>query len=335
VIGGETKMNLEQREQDIRNALAKVGIESASQVVKLIKRDNAAEVYINGQYFDTYDFNKKEFLEYSSEFVSDNLLIEESNEMMMYALINNEHCVNDPYYAGVKLQLPASDDNAENAFEQAGITSLENCRVEHLCWKNYVFDSDEITEATIAELNFFSRRVYKMDQEMSLAFEACLLINQKYQGIKELINLTYSLENCRILHGIGSDTELGQYYVDNGLVEDLNEIPETIIAFIDYEKIGKTMRESENGIFLEGCYIRNESNELVQVYDGINLPKSYDFDNTITVYISFEDNTNEKSLHLPADEEHISDFMNGLQNIIVSFNSMFKGTVKPNNKNEE
>lgn len=328
-------MDLEQREHDIRNALSKVGVEPASQIVKLIKRDDMAEVFINGEYFDTYDFNSETFLEHGSEFISDNLLINEKNKTIVYAVIGNNHSLNNPDYADVKLKLPASPDDIKAVFEKAGITNSQNYKIECLHWNNFVIDSDEIKEASIEELNFFGRRICEMDQNEHLAFEACLLIDQKYRSIKELINLTYSLANYRILHRVGNDIELGQYYADNGFITELDEVPEVLTAFIDLEKIGRMMRESEKGIFLEGCYITKESEELEQVYDGISLPQAYEAGSIFTAYISFGDNISEKSLCLPADEEQISTFIDEFRNMIVSFNSAVMGTARPRRQSEE
>ncbi len=304
-------MNLEQREQEIRNALENVGVKGASQVVKLIGQDGMAEVYINEQYFDTYDFSKARFLEHKLT----------NDKKTMYVIIYNQNLSGGQCHAGVKLYLPASNTEIETVFEQAGIGKSQECKIEYLRWKDYIFDSDEIVESSLDELNFFGRRVCEMDQEKQLIFEGCLLANQKYQSIKELINLTYSLEDCRVLQGIANDTELGQYYFNNGLVKELEEIPETIAAFIDYEKIGKAMRESENGVFLEGCYITNESDTLTEEYDGVTLPGDYSLENVLNIYINFGDSMLEKSLNLPTDEEKISAFIKDLESIVFSYNS--------------
>jgi len=309
-------MGLEEKEAAIRDALTRLSIENKAQSVTLKKQGNTAVVFINGQYFDIYDFGMEQFINH----VPSPPCAEKCSEPAMSASIYSDTRLNDQYYVGAQLALPASADDVNLAFEQAGITGPEDCRIEFLSWKDYIFDFDEITEATITELNFFAKRIAGMDEETLTAFEGCLIINQKYLSIKDLINLTYSLGNCRVLHGITNDAELGNYYAEHGMIKDLANIPETVLAFIDYEKIGKSMRETENGVFLNGRYITHESNELSQVYDGETLPEIF-FDSAFTVYIPSDGGMEEKSLKLPADQGQIADFLKELENVIVSCNN--------------
>ena len=41
------------------------------------------------------------------------------------------------------------------------------------------------------------------------------------------------------------DEDLGKFYVENGFREDLDALPDSVYALLDYAKIGKQMREDE------------------------------------------------------------------------------------------
>ena len=65
--------------------------------------------------------------------------------------------------------------------------------------------------------------------------------------VQELMMLASNVDRCHVLADVHSDEALGKFYVENGFREDLDALPDSAYALLDYAKIGKQMHESESG----------------------------------------------------------------------------------------
>lgn len=74
--------------------------------------------------------------------------------------------------------------------------------------------------------------------------------------------LASNVDRCQVLADVNTDEALGKFYVENGFREDLDALPDSAYALLDYAKIGKQMRESEAGAFTpHGYVVRTEELE--------------------------------------------------------------------------
>jgi len=74
--------------------------------------------------------------------------------------------------------------------------------------------------------------------------------------------LAHNVDHCHVLADVHSDEALGKFYVENGFRDDLDALPDSAYALLDYAKIGKQMRESEAGAFTpHGYVVRTEELE--------------------------------------------------------------------------
>ena len=74
--------------------------------------------------------------------------------------------------------------------------------------------------------------------------------------------LAANVNRCHVLADIHTDEDLGKFYVKNGFREDLDALPDSAYALLDYAKIGKQMREDEAGVFTpHGYVVRTEELE--------------------------------------------------------------------------
>ena len=79
---------------------------------------------------------------------------------------------------------------------------------------------------------------------------------------QELMMLASNVDRCQVLADVNTDEALGKFYVENGFREDLDALPDSAYALLDYAKIGKQMRESEAGAFTpHGYVVRTEELE--------------------------------------------------------------------------
>ena len=71
--------------------------------------------------------------------------------------------------------------------------------------------------------------------------------------------------------GITDDAALGQFYVENDFLPDLATVPDSVLEMLDYEKIGRSMREGEGGVLTPHGYVMQES-ELRQAPPNLGRP---------------------------------------------------------------
>ena len=80
--------------------------------------------------------------------------------------------------------------------------------------------------------------------------------------------LASNVDHCQVLADIHTDEDLGKFYVKNGFREDLDALPDSVYALLDYAKIGKQMREDEAGVFTpHGYVVRTEELEPLPDYE--------------------------------------------------------------------
>ena len=165
---------------------------------------------------------------------------------------------------GIYLTLPA------HPFELAD--ALEEIRTEepgYLYWQADKFyrcgflapHLDE--DMSIYEFNTLTEQLSKLGTWQEIALEGLLRMQeqkhiQENSGVitvQELLTLAYNTECCQVLADVHTDEKLGEFYVENGFRDDLDALPEGIYALLDYAKIGKQMREAENGVFTRSGYV--------------------------------------------------------------------------------
>jgi len=59
--------------------------------------------------------------------------------------------------------------------------------------------------------------------------------------------------------GAMTDFQLGKFLVDNDFIEEANGLPESMIALLDFAKIGRERREAEGGVFTGFGYVEQLS----------------------------------------------------------------------------
>lgn len=194
----------------------------------------------------------------------------EQEKVITATLIRSD--LDDDSLAYANLQLPASQSEMRDALERARITGDQTYQVIEC------FDSQgEYIEfipgnPSLAELNFLAQRISSLGEPERLAF-ASRAAAEKAPDMKKLINITYNLKEITTLAGLGNDKALGKFYVDNDMVEELQDVPDKALKFLDYEKIGREYREAEKGEFINGSYMLNHNLDFEEVYDGVHLPE--------------------------------------------------------------
>ena len=178
---------------------------------------------------------------------------------------------------GVELTFPVSQYEMMDAFEQIHTKSPGDVYWqvdEFYCFDYLAPHLDE--NMSIFEFNSLTEQLSKLDERQEIAMEGLLnMAVQKHMQensgvitVSELMMLASNVDRCHVLADVHSDEALGKFYVENGFREDLDALPDSVYALLDYAKIGKQMRESEAGVFTpHGYVVRTEELQPLPDYE--------------------------------------------------------------------
>ena len=172
---------------------------------------------------------------------------------------------------GVELTFPVGQYEMMDAFEQIRTKSPGDVYWqvdEFYCFDYLAPHLDE--SMSIFEFNSLTEQLSRMDELQETALQG-LLQMQEHSGIitvPELMMLAANVDRCHVLADVHSNEDLGKFYVENGFREDLDALPDSAYALLDYAKIGKQMRESESGVFTpHGYVVRTEELQPLPDYE--------------------------------------------------------------------
>ena len=161
---------------------------------------------------------------------------------------------------GVELTFPVSQYEMMDAFEQIHTKSPGDVYWQVDEFYRCGFLAPHLDESmSIFEFNALTEQLSKLGAWQETALAGLLQMQeQKKSGIitaQELLTLAYNTDCCQVLADAHTDEELGRFYVENGFLEDLDALPERLYELLDYAKIGRQMREAENGVFTRHGYV--------------------------------------------------------------------------------
>ena len=212
---------------------------------------------------------------------------------------------------GVELTFPVSQYEMMDAFEQIHTKSPGDVYWqvdEFYCFDYLAPHLDE--SMSIFKFNALTEQLSKLDSYQETALEGLLQMQvnkhmQENNGpitTQELMMLAANVNRCQVLADIHTDEDLGKFYVKNGFREDLDALPDSAYALLDYAKIGKQMRESEAGVFTpHGYVVRTEELQPLPDYEP-----QRDINYMIRLTLMNHENEQRTSvLDLPATEERL------------------------------
>ena len=219
---------------------------------------------------------------------------------------------------GVELTFPVGQYEMMDAFEQIHTKSPGDVywQVDEFYCFDYI--APHLDESmSIFEFNSLTEQLSKLDERQETALEGLLQMQvnkhmQENSGpitAQELMMLASNVDRCQVLADVNTDEALGKFYVENGFREDLDALPDSAYALLDYAKIGKQMRESEAGAFTpHGYVVRTE--ELEPLPDCEPQRELY-----YIIRLTLMNHENEQRaavLDLPATEQRLLEVQNEL-----------------------
>lgn len=220
------------------------------------------------------------------------------------------------------LTLPATDYQLLDALERLRMDTSAQPNWE-ICKHNgfeylHVFVTNE---CSIYELNALARKLSNMDGADLAAFEGmfntALARREGPMNMADILAYANSTYCCHVVAEITTDADLGRFYAENGFLPELDELPESVFEKMDFAKIGKEMREAENGIFTRNGYVVQHENPkpLTEMEDY--TPRRPDYTMLLEVYgWSDGDPLDEPAaaqLKLPADSNQMAQVLETLE----------------------
>lgn len=201
------------------------------------------------------------------------------NRKIMRLELSAEKALNGGYYYA-ELLLPAADYEIKDAMQRTRAGGRENTVEVSILECDILPELQDIRLDTFSldELNFFAKRLASLpDEELPVFYAVTEQIfndaDENPVSIKDLINCTYGLDTVPIASGISGPEALGRFAIENGLLSDIDDIPESAIPFLNAEQIGRVQQKNDNGVFAGNYYIPTVHYERPEVYDGVTLPE--------------------------------------------------------------
>ena len=201
------------------------------------------------------------------------------NRQILRLELSAEKALNGGYYYA-ELLLPAADYEIKDAMQRTRAVGRENTVEVSILECDILPELQDIRLDTFSldELNFFAKRLASLpDEELPVFYAVTEQIfndaDENPVSIKDLINCTYGLDTVPIASGISGPEALGRFAIENGLLSDLDDIPESVIPFLNAEQIGRVQQKNDKGVFEDGFYVPTVHYERPEVYDGVTLPE--------------------------------------------------------------
>lgn len=180
---------------------------------------------------------------------------------------------------GTTLDLPAKPWELLDALERLRLREGQEpyWQVEDL--GRYDFLESHLGKCDPYHFNALAEQLSTFNEADATAFEGLVQmesdgLHQENGGeltVQRMLDLAYSVNCCHVVPGITDDVALGQFYVENDFLPDLATVPDSVLEMLDYEKIGKTMRQGECSAITPHGYVERHS-ELKQAPADLGKP---------------------------------------------------------------
>ena len=171
---------------------------------------------------------------------------------------------NNEAYA--KLDLPASPWELWDAMEKVRLKDGEALYMEIDDYYAFEYLAPHLEELDISlnELNDLAARLATLDEVQGIAFEGLFSmevqkkvnINGGIITMQDMRDLAVSAKtDCYHVVDAADDAQLGRFYAENEFIPELDGVSNEVFEMLDFAGIGRMMRCSENGVFVNSLYV--------------------------------------------------------------------------------
>ena len=223
---------------------------------------------------------------------------------------------NNEAYA--KLDLPASLWELWDALDKVRLQTDDILYMEIEGYDAFEYLSPHLDglDISINELNDLASLLSALDEVQEAAFEGLfsMEVQRKVNAnggvitLQDLRDLAVSAKtDCYHVVDAADDAQLGRFYAENGFVPELEGISDAVFEMLDFAGIGRMMRCSENGVFMNSLYVLRDGELSTAPPVQKTLPEKpgYLFRLTLGLHPDFRDDRT-AMLDFPASEEALA-----------------------------
>ena len=236
-----------------------------------------------------------------------------------------------PREAYAVLDLPATPYEIEDALEKVRLQPDEELLLEIEEYYDFGFLAPYLEDVNdLHGLNALAQRLSQFVDYESAVFAGQLKMDLEARisdiTLPRLLSLANNTPYCDVVDVAVNDSQLGKFYAENGFVTELEQLPDEAFKIIedmlDYEQIGRKMRQAEGGVFVDrstygysGYVIRHREPELA---NALPAPEKPDYMILLEVckgYFNDPDYDSDSvvQLKLPASKETLDGVLNTLE----------------------
>ena len=221
--------------------------------------------------------------------------------------------------AYAKLDLPASPWELWDALDKVrlqtdGILYME---IEDYFAFEYLSPHLDGLDISLNELNDLAAQLAALDEVQGIAFEGMFSIEVQKKvnanggiiTLQDLRDLAVSAKtDCYHVVDAADDAQLGRFYAENDFVPELDGVSNEVFEMLDFAGIGRMMRCSENGVFVNSLYVLRDGELTTAPPVQKTLPEKpgYLFRLTLGLHPDIGDERT-VTLDLPAAEAELLD----------------------------
>ena len=220
--------------------------------------------------------------------------------------------------AYAKLDLPASPWELWDALDKVRLQTddILYMEIEDYFAFEYLSPHLDGLDISLNELNDLAAQLAALDEVQEVAFDGFLRMEVQNKvdtnggviTLQDLRDLAVSAKtDCYHVVDAADDAQLGRFYAENDFVPELEGISDAVFEVLDFAGIGRMMRCSENGVFMNSLYVLRDGELTTAPPVQKTLPEKpgYLFRLTLGLHPDFRDNRT-AVLDLPASEEALA-----------------------------
>ena len=222
---------------------------------------------------------------------------------------------NDAY---ATLDLPASPWEVWDAMEKVRLQTddILYMEIEDYFAFEYLSPHLDGLDISLNELNDLAAQLAALDEVQGIAFEGMFSIEVQRKvnanggviTLQDLRDLAVSAKtDCYHVVDAADDAQLGRFYVENEFVPELDGISDEVFEMLDFAGIGRMMRCSENGVFVNSLYVLRDGELTTAPPCAKDLPEKPEYLFRLTLGLHPDIGGNRTTeLDIPASEEALA-----------------------------
>ena len=221
--------------------------------------------------------------------------------------------------ACAKLDLPASPWELWDALDKVRLQTDDILYMEIEDYYAFAYLAPHLDglEISLNELNDLAALLSALDEIQKVAFDGFLRMEVQHKvdtnggviTLQDLRDLAVSAKtDCYHVVEAADDAQLGRFYAENDFVPELDGISDGVFEMLDFAGIGRMMRHSENGVFVNSLYVLRDGELTTAPPCPKELPEKpgYLFRLTLGLHPDIGDDRT-VTLDLPAAEAELLD----------------------------